>query len=660
MNSIHKMTRNKNLPILIILFVGLILGISIFTNFGASWDEPEYYQYADSTLRAYSITDRLAGTFKLNLTLGPTDLRYYGPAFLIIGKGIHALLALIFPHTLSIDLWHLIIYFSFLLGAFFFYKIAQRWVSTLAATIATLLFISQPVLFGMSWINPKDIPFMVFFMGAIYFGLYFSDQAGSLLGTRTKVNAPTLPGSQRGIKTKAQKFTFLLSVCLSVISGLLFIQKSAIKKVLSGSILSLDVNHPRGLIQICLVRLAHNLQTLPLTLYANKAVTIFNDLLGFLLILTLLSLLVMTGYLCDSNFFKNRALFFKSTFQQYHEGYALYPHKAAFILSFVGACFFLGFASATRILGPFAALLVVWIWARNLRQKSIPVIIVYAVISFLIFFACWPFLWQDTWKNLLTVINQMANFPVGMNVLFAGKTLDSRALPASYLPTLLAKTLTEPALLLILMGLVVLIYRLIKKEDARREMLIPLVWFFVPFLYILIFTPPMYDNYRHFLFILPALFLFSAFAIDFICSKMKNRWLDALIIFLILSPELLDNVQLHPYEYAYYNSLAGGLKGAANQFDEDYWLTCYKGLTEQINANEKGQVNVYVDSAPALVKFYANKNIIVKATDNITYPPGSLILLPLRWSHEMLFPDYPIAYAVELNGVKLCVAKRVP
>jgi hypothetical protein len=535
MNQIQKFIHNRNFPIFIILLTGLILGLIIFQDFGASWDEPDYYRYANDTLSAYSITDRLSGTFNLNNAMGPSDLRYYGPAFLIVGEGFHALFSLLFPQALSIDIWHLTIYLSFLMGIFFFYKLAQRWVSITAATISTLLFASQPVLFGMSWINPKDIPFMVFFMGAIYLGLVFYDHAKLAFGKpdleqrNENVLSDQKPGSQR----------------------------------------------------------------------------------------------------------------------------------TALILSFIGACFLLGFTCATRIIGPFAALLVMWIWVVNLKRKSIPLIAVYGLLSFFIFFICWPYLWQNTLVNLIYVILRMVNFPDLHPVLFAGIIYDSRALPMSYLPTLFIKTLTEPAIILILMGLIVIVYRFIKKGINQVEILALLFWFFIPFLYFVITTPPLYDNYRQVLFIIPAAFLFSAFSIDWLCKKISNNWLNALIIFVVLFPGLLANIQLHPYEYAYYNSIAGGIQGAAHKYDVEYWVTCYKNLTEQINSNEKGPVNVYVWGQPDVVSFYADKNITVKSFNEAYYTRGSLVVLPLRLESELLFPSYPIVYSVRLDNVDLCVARRV-
>lgn len=172
---------------------------------------PEYYEYADSTIDAYSISARLNGTYQYSSVLGKKDLRYYGPAFLIVGKGMQALLKLVFPHALSIDLWHLTIYFSYLLSVFFFYKLAQRWVSTRAAVLAALLFAGQPVLFGSAWINPKDIPFMVFFLGLSILGWPFWIMGKKHLQTifaRKKLPAPLLLQGE-GLKQNLKKLFWL-------------------------------------------------------------------------------------------------------------------------------------------------------------------------------------------------------------------------------------------------------------------------------------------------------------------------------------------------------------------------------------------------------------------------------------------------------------------
>ena len=43
-----------------------------------------------------------------------------------------------------------------------------------------------------------------------------------------------------------------------------------------------------------------------------------------------------------------------------------------------------------------------------------------------------------------------------------------------------------------------------------------LLWFALPLAYVLIARPPLYDGMRHFLFIIPPVFIFAAFALEFV------------------------------------------------------------------------------------------------------------------------------------------------
>ncbi|MDR3575622.1 MAG: hypothetical protein P4L50_17320 [Anaerolineaceae bacterium] len=657
-DGLQKFIRNRNFPIIVILLSGLILGFSIFSNFGISWDEPNFYIYGQTNWQAYS--QPLAGTYQAYLKQNPDGL-HYGQPFVVVGEAFHALFSLIFPHALSIDLWHLITYLSFLLGVFFFYKLAQRWFSMAAATISTLLFASQPVLFGLAWIDPKDIPFMVFFLGSIYLGLIFSDHASLVFGNelRIKQNEQIYAAQKLGIHAKWEKVTFTASIFLCGFSLILVIGAGVIRKWIGSAILSVNLNNPISLLDKLFIEFAHNAQNLPLINYSNKITDIFDDSLVWFSAVAVLSALVILYFIGKSLFFKNHFPHFEKFLREFKKDFTNYPQKKAVVLSFIGACLFVGLASATRIVGPFAALLIVWILAVTLRKKSIPVILFYGLVSFIVFYLLWPYLWQNPLHNIIHSIQVGVDFQGRHTVLFGGAQYDSMALPASYLPTLLVISLTEPAILFILMGMIISVYRYIKKKICKREIFIPFLWFFLPFLYVVITTPNLYDNYRQLSFILPGAFLFSAFSIDFICQKINRFWINSLIIIVVLFPGVLADVQLHPYQYAYYNSLVGGVKGAAYRYDVDYWLTCYKDLTQQINANEKGRLTVYVGFNDDLVETYANKNIIVKPTGTKAYPPGSLIVLPLRSNAELSFPNYPVAYSVKLNSVDLCVAKRV-
>jgi hypothetical protein len=248
MQRTRKFYHNRNFPIFIFLLFGIILGLILFQDFGASYDEPSYYFFGGITLKAYA--DLLGGIIQ-------SFYRHYGQPFFVAGLRIHSLLSFIFPNALSIDVWHLIIYLSFLLEVFFFYKLAQRWVSTTAATISVLLFASQPVLFGLSWFDPKDVPFMVFFLGSIYLGLVFSDQA-SLIFKNQAQSEPTMGNfsiQRKTIHTKREKTAAIFDVFLCVLSLLLVIGAGAIRKFITDTILAIDINHPARFVDKIFVKL---------------------------------------------------------------------------------------------------------------------------------------------------------------------------------------------------------------------------------------------------------------------------------------------------------------------------------------------------------------------------------------------------------------------
>src|SRR5690606_8290126 len=68
------------------------------------------------------------------------------------------------------DVRHLIYFITYFFGASAFYSIAKRWLHQTAALGATLLFTTQPLLWGHAFINPKDTPFLSLFLISIVLG----------------------------------------------------------------------------------------------------------------------------------------------------------------------------------------------------------------------------------------------------------------------------------------------------------------------------------------------------------------------------------------------------------------------------------------------------------------------------------------------------------
>src|SRR5215216_742515 len=200
MNSAFKKLTEKS--ILLLLVVNILVGLFVFRDYGFSWDEPLFYDYGDALGYAYSPTAWLSGHFELDNSYGSSvdDHKTRGPAYLLLAREPVYLL-----EALGLDkasAWHLVNFLFFQLGVYFLYRLALRWMNPLAALTAAALFSWQPLLWGHAFINPKDPPFLVFFLGAVCFGFDMVDRlADEALTNRQRLAAILFPALLLGITT---------------------------------------------------------------------------------------------------------------------------------------------------------------------------------------------------------------------------------------------------------------------------------------------------------------------------------------------------------------------------------------------------------------------------------------------------------------------------
>ena len=169
------MQKIRQHPILILLIINIVIGLFTFRDYGLSWDEPLFYDYAKALGYAYSPSEWFSGNFNLENAFGAsaTDHANRGPAYIVIAQPIETLF-----ESLGLDnasAWHLLNFLTFQLGVYLLYRLAKRWMSPYAALAAAALFSWQPLLWGHAFINPKDPPFLVFFIGAMCFGFEMVD-----------------------------------------------------------------------------------------------------------------------------------------------------------------------------------------------------------------------------------------------------------------------------------------------------------------------------------------------------------------------------------------------------------------------------------------------------------------------------------------------------
>ncbi len=143
----------------------LIAGLAVVDDYGAHWDEFTQRQNAEANLRYLADGDFSA--FISGLYIDPD--KFYGMAFeapvLLIERAFG-----IDDDRRAVNLSrHLHSRLLFLAGGLFAYLLALRlFGNRLLALAAMLLFLLHPRLYGHSFFNSKDIPFLVMFIIALF------------------------------------------------------------------------------------------------------------------------------------------------------------------------------------------------------------------------------------------------------------------------------------------------------------------------------------------------------------------------------------------------------------------------------------------------------------------------------------------------------------
>jgi len=139
-------------------------------DYGESWDEADIRRYGAYAIDAYNflLHPRDLPEFETNLNL-------YGPAYFVAVELLVRLGAFLAPGLPLLTAWHAAYFVTFLCGVWLLYLLALRWMSYRAAFGAALLFTTQPLFWGHAFINPKDIPFLTFFLATVYLGFRMVD-----------------------------------------------------------------------------------------------------------------------------------------------------------------------------------------------------------------------------------------------------------------------------------------------------------------------------------------------------------------------------------------------------------------------------------------------------------------------------------------------------
>jgi len=294
--------------------------------------------------------------------------------------------------------------------------------------------------------------------------------------------------------------------------------------------------------------------------------------------------------------------------------------------------------------------------------------IAYGFIAIIAMLVTWPFLWESPVARFLEVLKLMSDNPTTLSVLFAGDVYRAGELPRRYLPFMLATTLTEPVWILFICGVFIGYWKLFTerseiKTSKLTTLTLTLLWFILLLAYVLIRRPSMYDGLRHFLFILPPIFIFTGFTFEFLFQHIAINWLRAAIVLVLFFPGLAGILKLHPYEYTYYNSLIGGTSHVFRNYETDYWLTCYKEAVETIDKRLDEPFNLYVHREAYIADYYADAETNIHELRGALQEvkSGDYILVNTRTNEDRrVFKDAETVLQIGRGDAVFCMIKRIP
>jgi hypothetical protein len=176
--------------------------------------------------------------------------------------------------------------------------------------------------------------------------------------------------------------------------------------------------------------------------------------------------------------------------------------------------------------------------------------------------------------------------------LFGGELILVPDMPRSYLPTLLALQMPEILVALGLSGALGTLYVAARGDLPARQRAIFLCIAMAavfPIALTVALRPAMYNGIRHFVFLLPPFAVLGGLAGAWIFDELGRRFrfgaIAAVIVFGVgVALPVIEMVRLHPYQYTYFNRLAGGAAGARDRYMLDYWGLSFKQASQALAA----------------------------------------------------------------------------
>jgi len=669
------MSRLERGLLILWFLVYLIVGVLTVQNYGISIDEPNNYRYANDSLAAYP-------SF-FGMLYEPKYVSTYdghGPAFVMISAILVRIIQSIFPNVFAPNVWHISYFLSFLLTGLCLYWLTKRWFNTWTAWGLLILFSTQPLLVGHAFINPKDIPFMFLFVLSIVLGFRLADSMGDsepFISLERQINNYK-NNFQVADPRRRRNLCILLALLLGTALAL-GIFSNQLNSLGEKAVNYFYTASPDSWVGHIFSFAASRSSEVPVEGYVTKVLKLirrgeevalamglllFLAYFGLLLCNTTLPAVIRNSWkLClklwDGVIGLPKALVNPQNFSLLKNWFAdIFRAFRNPWLILAGTA--LGLATGLRAIAPWAGIIVfIYLWAK-VRSKAWATAVAYFLIAGIMTYLVWPRLWDSPVRRYLEGLGVISAFPdYPRRVLFMGHYYGDTALPRSYLPILMNLQFTEPFLFCFYLGLVILAWRLLRSRMRVDLLLYIGLAFVIPMFGLILLDPPLYNNFRHVMFLIPAMAMLAAFPLELIFSKMPQYWTRVLIIIAIALPGIYYTVKLYPYEYIYYNSLVRATN-TYDQFELDYMRIALRELALDLNEIAPQGSTVVVTKSAGLFTQYSRPDLVIDKNINSIlnlkdkYDYSVQLAFGRKWD---IYPNGKTIIIIQRDGAVLGTAK---
>ncbi len=380
----------------------------------------------------------------------------------------------------------------------------------------------QPVLFGHAFINPKDVPFLAFFIAGLALGLYALPPAKTL----ERLDPPPHPDPSE-TRPSIPRWLLAWTATGILLLGVAWLWRGLFPAAQAVLAAAYDGQAPT-LMQRAFDLIATDAWKTPLPLYAAKLS------LALRLARYTLSLIIAFGVLLPWGLRR-------------YPGRTLPTNRVGNFFITAAAGMMIGLDTSIRAIAPIALLPLAFLFLLTFRRRSWPYLGILFGTAAVACYASWPFLWLDPIGRFIQSVETLSQFPWVGHILFNGQLLSQGQQPWFYIPELILLQLTLPVLALTALGAWIWLRKLSIGPQIEIGALLA-----VSALPVAASMQPgtiVYNNFRQLLFTLPVLFLIAGLGFDWLSNRLQDKRLTLVAALLTLAPGFIGIIRLHPYEY---------------------------------------------------------------------------------------------------------------